>query len=103
MFEYFGANSRSLAPYIGDLAFDSWAIAGNLYVGSLALLTFAVAVVLLGGLKLFLTYTTLGPAIRATAEDPDTAELIGLNARSVYAIAAAIATASRRPSRRIPL
>lgn len=94
LFEYFGADSRSLAPYIGDLAFDSWAIAGNIYVGSLALLTFAVAVVLLGGLKLFLTYTTLGRAIRATAEDPDTAELIGINARSVYAVAAAIATAS---------
>ena len=26
LFEYFGADSRSLAPYIGDLAFDSWAI-----------------------------------------------------------------------------
>ena len=94
LFEYFGADSRSLAPYIGDLAFDSWAITGNIYVGTLALLIFAVAVVLLGGLKLFLAYTPLGWAIRATAEDPDTAELIGINARSVYAVAAAIAVAS---------
>ena len=53
-----------------------------------------VAVLLLGGLKLFLTYTPLGRAIRATAEDPDTADLVGINARSVYAIAAAIAVAS---------
>jgi len=94
LFEYFGADSRSLAPYIGDLAFNSWAITGSIYVGSLAVLTFAVAVVLLGGLNLFLAHTSLGRAIRATAEDPDTAELIGINARSVYAVAAAIAIAS---------
>ena len=94
LFEYFGADSRSLAPYIGDLALDSWPITGNIYVGSLAVLTFAVAVVLLGGLNLFLAHTSLGRAIRATAEDPDTAELIGINARSVYAVAAAIAIAS---------
>jgi branched-chain amino acid transport system permease protein len=94
LFEYFGADTRSLAPYIGDFAFDSWAITSNVYVGSLAALIFAVAVVLLGGLKLFLSSTSLGRQIRATAEDPDTAELVGINARAVYAIAAAIAVAS---------
>ncbi len=94
LFEYFGADSRSLAPYIGDFAFDSWAITGNIYIGSLALLIFVVAVVLLIGLKLFLTHTSLGRAIRATAEDSDTAELVGINARYVYAVAAAIAVAS---------
>lgn len=94
LFEYFGADSRSLAPYIGDFSFDSWAITDNIYIGSLAALIFAVAVVLLVGLKLFLTYTSLGRAIRATAEDADTAELVGINARSVYAIAAAIAVAT---------
>ena len=31
---------------------------------------------------------------RATAEDPDTAELVGINARAVYAVAAAIAVAT---------
>jgi branched-chain amino acid transport system permease protein len=45
-------------------------------------------------LKLFLTYTSLGRAIRATAEDPDTAALIGINVRAVYAIAAGIAVAT---------
>ncbi len=94
LFEYFGADSRSLAPYIGDFAFDSWAITDNIYIGELAVLIFAVAVVLLGGLKLFLNYTSLGRAIRATAEDADTAELVGINARAVYAVAAAIAVAT---------
>jgi branched-chain amino acid transport system permease protein len=93
LFEWLGADTRSLAPYIGDLAYDSWAITSHIYIGSLAALMFVVAVVLLVGLKLFLTGTSLGRAIRATAADADTAELVGINARSVYAIAAAIAVA----------
>jgi branched-chain amino acid transport system permease protein len=57
----------------------------------LAILTFAAAILLLGGLQLFLTYTTLGRQIRATAEDPDTVELVGVNSRFVNAMAASIA------------
>jgi branched-chain amino acid transport system permease protein len=94
LFEGFGADTRSLAPAIGDLAFDSWMLAGQIYVGYLAVLVFAVAVVLLVGLQLFLKWTALGRAIRATAEDPDTAELVGVNSRAAYAIAAAIAVAT---------
>ena len=45
-------------------------------------------------MSLFLKRTSLGRAIRATAEDPDTAELVGIDARAVYAIAAAIAVAT---------
>jgi branched-chain amino acid transport system permease protein len=91
LFAQFGADTRSLAPAIGDLAFDSWSIGNQIYVGHLAGLIFAVAALLLGGLQLFLARTPLGRAIRATAEDPDTAELVGINSRRVYAGAAAIA------------
>jgi branched-chain amino acid transport system permease protein len=91
LFEYFGADTRSLAPYVDSLSYDSFDIGGGLYVGKLAVLTFAVAILLLGGLQLFLTYTPLGCAIRATAEDPDTVELVGVNSRFVNAVAAAIA------------
>jgi branched-chain amino acid transport system permease protein len=94
LFEYFGADTRSLAPYIGDFAYDSWAITSNIYIGSLAALIFALAVVLLGGLKIFLSYTSLGRSIRATAEDPDTAALVGINTRAIYGIATAIAVAT---------
>ena len=52
---------------------------------------FLVAVGLLGGLQLFLTRTDLGRAMRATAQDPDTAGLIGIDAKHVYALATAIA------------
>jgi branched-chain amino acid transport system permease protein len=91
LFEQFGADTKSLAPNIGDLAFNSWNVTGQLAIGQLALLILVVAVALLGGLQLFLSRTPLGRAIRATAEDPDTAELVGINSRRVYAAAAAIA------------
>jgi branched-chain amino acid transport system permease protein len=91
LFECFGADIRSLAPYVGSLAYDSFDIGGGSYIGKLAILTFAAAILLLGGLQLFLTYTTLGRQIRATAEDPDTVELVGVNSRFVNAMAASIA------------
>ena len=94
LFQRFGADTKSLAPALGDLAFNSWTLPGGIIVGQLALLTLVVAVALLGGLQLILNYTPLGRAIRATAEDPDTAELVGIDSRTVYAAAAAIAIAT---------
>jgi len=91
LFELFGPDIRSLAPYVGSLTYDSFNIGGGFYIGELAILTFAVAILLLGGLQLFLTYTPLGRQIRATAEDPDTVELVGVNSRLVNAVAASIA------------
>ncbi len=92
MFQKFGANTHSLD--IGDLAFASWNVTPDIAIGQLALLTFVVAVALLGGLQLFLSRTPLGRAIRATSEDPDTAELVGIDSRRAYAAAAAIAIAT---------
>ena len=91
LFEVFGANTRSLAPYIGSLSYDSIQLPGNLYVGVLAIGTFVVAVLLLGGLQLMLSFTPIGRAIRATAEDAETASLVGIDARLVNGVAAAIA------------
>ena len=90
LFEQFGADTRSLANAIGDLSWDSWELPGGLYVGKLPVLIFLTAVVLLAGLQLMLTHTRLGRAIRATAEDPDTAGLVGIDAGRVNAAAAAI-------------
>lgn len=94
LFLQFGADPRSLAPYIGSLSYSSWVIGDNFYVGKLAVLIFVVAVVLLGGLSLFLALTPLGCAIRATSEDPAIVGLTGINPRRINAIAAAIALAT---------
>jgi branched-chain amino acid transport system permease protein len=91
MFQTFGADTRSLAPYIGSLSYDSWSITDDIFIGQLAALTFATAVVMLGGLQLFMSRTSLGRAIRAVAEDADTVGLVGIDARRVNAIASAIA------------
>jgi branched-chain amino acid transport system permease protein len=91
LFEQFGADTRSLAPFIGSLSYDSWELPGGIYVGKLAILMMATAITLLGGLQFFLSRFALGRAIRATAEDPDTAGLVGIDARKVNALAAAIA------------
>ena len=94
LFETFSADTRSLAPDIGDLAFGSLDLSVDVAAGQLALLTFAVAVALLVGLHVLLSYTSAGRAIRATTEDAEAAELVGINSRQVYAIAAAIALAT---------
>jgi len=91
LFDRFGADTRSLAPYIDTLGYDSWTLPGDIILGQLPLLTFAVAVALLVGLHLLLARTALGRRIRAAAQDPDTAQLVGVNARAVYAAATAIA------------
>lgn len=93
LFSTFGADTRSLAPYIDTLAYDGFEIAG-LTIGHMPLLTFTVAVVLLGGLHLMLGHTALGRRIRAVADDPATAQLVGVDSVSVNAVAAAIAMAT---------
>lgn len=91
LFERFGADTRSLAPYIDTLGYDSWTLPGDIILGQLPLLTLAVAVALLAGLHLLLARTALGRRIRAAAQDPDTAQLVGVNARAVYAASTVIA------------
>jgi branched-chain amino acid transport system permease protein len=91
LFQMFGADTRSLAPSIDDLAYDSWEVIDGLFVGKLAVLTLVTAVALLGGLQLFLSRTQIGRAIRATSEDSDTVGLIGIDGRTINAMAAAIA------------
>jgi branched-chain amino acid transport system permease protein len=90
LFTTFGADTRSLAPMLDTLAYDGLEI-GEITLGHLSLLIFAVAVLLLGGLHLLLNHTALGLRIRAVADDPATAQLVGINASSVNAVAAAIA------------
>jgi branched-chain amino acid transport system permease protein len=91
LFEKFGADVRSVD--IGSLGYDSWTINSQISIAKLYALILLVAIAVLVGLQLFLTRTPIGRALRATAEDPDTAELVGIDSRRVYALAAAIALA----------
>jgi branched-chain amino acid transport system permease protein len=93
MFSAFGADTRSLAPHIDSLAYDGLEL-GGLVVGHLSLVIFAAAIAILGGLQLLLVYTPIGRRIRAVADDASTAQLVGVNALAVNAVAAAISMAT---------
>ena len=92
LLEIFSADTHGLSA--GAIETSAWRISSDLSIGALPALIFVVAVALLGGLQLFLSRTPLGRAMRATADDPATAELGGIDARRVYAPASAIATAT---------
>ena len=92
LLEIFTPDSRTING--GALTTASIKITDQLSIPVLGIVIFAVAVGLLGGLQLFLNRTDLGRAMRATAQDPDTAELIGIDSRHMYGLATAIAVGS---------
>jgi len=67
---------------------------GSITVPTVRLVDFAVGLACLGGLLLLLGRTALGRALRATSDDRDTARLMGIDPRRMYAVAAAIAAAT---------
>jgi branched-chain amino acid transport system permease protein len=89
----FSPDVRYLGAKAGSLTTASWILPGGITFPALGVVVLAVAVVVFGALHLFLTRTRAGWRMRATAEDPDAAELIGINSRGVYARATAVAVA----------
>jgi len=77
----------------GSIAPASWRISSSLTIPWFDVLVLGIAVAVLSALHLLLHRTQLGRELRATAADPDTAELVGVDARAVYARATAIAVA----------
>ena len=88
----FSPDVHSLGAETGALTTASWS-AGGITVPALGITVLAVALAVFGALQLFLSRTPAGWRMRATAEDPDAAELIGIDSRAVYARATAIAVA----------
>ncbi len=87
----FGAYTHRLK--LGEIEVQSVTFPGDMSVGVFPLITFAVAVLSLGGLQLLFYKTALGRAFRAVSDDADTAELLGINKRHLFALAMAIAMA----------
>ena len=82
------ADTRGLN--LGKLATRSIRITKGLTIGVLPLITFLCGVGVLVLLALFLSRTKMGRAFRATSDDPDTAQLMGVDKRRVYAMATGI-------------
>ena len=89
----FSPDVQSLGGSAGAVTTASWQVTSGLSVSALGVLTLAIAVALFGALHLFLSRTRLGWMMRATAEDADAAELVGIDSRGVYAWATATAVA----------
>jgi branched-chain amino acid transport system permease protein len=88
LLEGFGAHTRRLQA--GTIETASIAF-GGIAVGVYPLIVFATAVVAIAGLQLLFYRTALGRAFRATSDDAETAELMGIDNRHLYALGLAIA------------
>jgi branched-chain amino acid transport system permease protein len=88
LLEAFSADSRLLRT--GDISTASIQIGGGIALGVMPVLTFlsAIAVILL--LNLLFYRTELGRAFRATSDDLQTSQLMGIRHTRIFAIAMAI-------------
>jgi branched-chain amino acid transport system permease protein len=84
----FTADSRKLNA--GALEVGSFKLGDAISVGYLPLLMFATAVAVIAALQYLFYRTALGRAFRATSDDAEIAQLMGLDQRHIFAMAMAI-------------
>jgi branched-chain amino acid transport system permease protein len=87
--QIFSADPRAIES--GGLNTASLAVGGGVSLGVLPLLVLAVSIAATAGLQRLLGHTQLGRAFRAVSDDLETAELMGLSAARINALATAIA------------
>ena len=88
LLETFSADSQRLpGGTLGTASFDI----GIATVGTLSVLTFVTAVLVIVALNQLFYRTRLGRAFRATSDDSVTASLMGINPQSIFAITTGIA------------
>jgi branched-chain amino acid transport system permease protein len=89
LLELFSADSRGVqAGALETLSID---LTEGVAVGALPLLIFASSVLVIGGLQLMFSHTGIGRSFKATSDDPETASLMGIDPKRVYALAMALA------------
>jgi branched-chain amino acid transport system permease protein len=88
LLEIYGPDTRKL--WGGPLEIASFSVGDAINIGVFPLIVCLTAVFVIGGLDLFLYRSAMGARIRAVADDPAAAELIGLSTAPVYAIAMGI-------------
>jgi len=91
LLEMFSADSRRLGA--GAIETASIPLGGGLAVGIMPFITFVSAIVVILLLNALFYRTALGRAFRATSDDADVAQLMGIETRRVFATAMAVAMA----------
>jgi branched-chain amino acid transport system permease protein len=86
LFESLWRNTFYLSYPTLDLLDQTLPLTANLVVPVKSILVIATALVMLVGLYLFVNRTKIGAAIRAVAQDPDTASLMGIPVNRVIAL-----------------
>ncbi len=89
LLELFSADPRAIET--GGLGTRGLAFGESLSLGVLPLIVLAVALAATGALQWLFAHTALGRSFRAVSDDREIAELMGLDAKKVYAFATAIA------------
>jgi branched-chain amino acid transport system permease protein len=91
LLKVFSADTQGLQA--DKLTTSSFRITNQLSVGWYPLGVFVFAILFIAGLQLFLANTKVGRAFRATSDDREAAELMGVNNRHIFALAMAVALA----------
>ena len=86
----YGATLTNIQP---SYANTSWTILGY-QVSLVRFVAFLLSLLMLGGLYLILQRTKFGRSVRATVQNPMSAQLLGVNARRVSAIGFGLGTAT---------
>ena len=89
MLEVFSADTQRIQ--LGDLALQSVQLGGGIAVGVVPLMTFATAIVVILALNWVFFFTELGRAFRATSDNPEIAQLMGIDNNRIFALALAMA------------
>jgi len=90
LLEVFSADPQKLNA--GNLETASLSL-GSLNIGILPLLMFTVAVAVIASLQWLFYHTALGRAFRATSDNADIAQLMGLNKKHIFSMAMALSLA----------
>jgi branched-chain amino acid transport system permease protein len=91
LLETFSADTRFLS--VGSLQSASLPIAGGIAVGVMPLICLATAIAVIGLLNGVFYRTSLGRAFRATSDDVEIAQLMGINNKLIYALTMGLALA----------
>ncbi|AWX55147.1 MULTISPECIES: branched-chain amino acid ABC transporter permease [Brevibacillus] len=89
MHKFFGADSRAFPQSFGDTTFDL----GLIQIRSVDLVILGISVLLMFVLHFWIQKTKMGKAIRATAENTDTANILGINTNMVIVVTVMLASA----------
>ena len=89
----FGAEVKALTSSDISPIYSGMLKLGNLYISKPKLISFIIAAACCVALYIFIQRTESGRALRATAQDRNTAQLMGINANVVYCVCFAVSLA----------